>query len=119
MAQDPVHWNALTVTMADVSAAASVWVVSPWDGYIKAMYSVIAAAITAADAVVTIEIGGVEVTGSTLTIATSGSAAGTVDSCFPTALNYVSKGQAIEVISDGGSSTTSIGTFTLFIANNS
>jgi hypothetical protein len=114
--QDPLNWRALTVTMADVSAAASVWVVSPWDGYIKEIYSVINGAITGADAAITVEIGGVAVTGATITIANASSAAGDVDVSYPTALNYVSKGQAIEIISDGASSTTAIGTFTLMIA---
>jgi len=116
MPQDPVNWRALTVTMADVSAPSSVWVVSPWNGYIKEIYTVINEAITGADTVITVEIGGVEVTGSSITIANGSSAAGDVDSAFPTALNYVLKGQAIEVLTSGASSTTAIGTITLLIA---
>ncbi len=115
--QEPVNWHALTVTMADVSAASSAWVVSPWDGHIKAFYSTIATALTGADCNITLEIATVAVTGSAIVITQSGSAAGDVDVAYPTAANYVSKGQVIEVVSDGASSTTSIGTFTIFIAN--
>jgi hypothetical protein len=115
MSQMPNNWRIVTVTMADVSAQSSVWVVSPCDGYIREIYSVIATALTGADAGITVEIGGVAVTGAVITITQDGSAAGDVDSCFPTALNYVRKGQAIEILTDGNSSTTSIATFTLVI----
>lgn len=115
MPQDPVNWRALTVTMADVGTASSVWVVSPWNGYIKEIYSVVNGALGTANAAITVEIGGVAVTGAAITITQSGSAAGDVDSAFPTANNYVLKGQAIEIITDGASSNTVIGTFTLLI----
>jgi hypothetical protein len=113
----PVNWHALTVTLADVSAQTSAWVVSPVDGYIKEFYSTISAAITGADCVVTLKLATVAVTGGVITIANASSAAGDVDSAFPTALNYVTKGQVIEVASGGESSTTSIGTFTIVIAD--
>lgn len=105
----------LTVTMADVSTASSVWVVSPVAGKFTKLYSVINGAITVADAVITTEIGGTLVTNGGLTIATSGSAAGTVDSGTPTAANTLTAGQALEIITDGGSTTTSIATFTVEI----
>lgn len=103
----------LNVTMADVSTGASVWVVSPYAAKIKKMYSVINGAITGADAAITTEIGAVAVTGGAITIANSGSAAGTVDSCTPTAANTVTAGQAIEIITSGASTGTTIATFTL------
>jgi hypothetical protein len=117
MAQNPVNWHHVNGQMTDVSTASSAWVVSPCDGYIKAFYTVIATAITVADANVTLEIGGTAVTGSAIVVAQASAAAGDVDSAFPTALNYVRKGQAIEVVSDGASTTASIMNFTIVIAN--
>lgn len=96
----------LNVHHDDISAAASHWVVAPIAGAIVGFSSVIDAAIATADVVLTLEIGGVAVTGSALTIAFSGSAAGDTDSVVPSAANVVTAGQAIEVISDGGTSTS-------------
>ena len=60
------------------------------------------ACITAC-AALTFEFGGVLVVGSELTIAFTGSAAGVVDGASPTSSRTVTAGQAIEVITDGGS----------------
>ncbi len=103
----------LTVTMADVSTAESSWVVAPVACTFTNLWSVIDAAITSADAEITTEIAGTAVTGGAITIANSGSAAGTVDSTTPSALNTLTAGQALEIITNGGSSTTSIATFTV------
>lgn len=103
----------LTVDMTDISSAGSVWVVSPYAATIEKLYSVISGAITIADAAITMEIAGVAVTGGALTIAFTGSAAGTVDSTTPTAANTVTAAQAIEIITDGGSTDVSRATFTL------
>lgn len=103
----------LNVTMADVSTAASVWVVSPYAATIEKMYSVINGTIATAPAVITAEIAGTAVTGASISITHTGSAAGDVDSCTPTALNTVTAGQAIEILTSGASTNTVIGTFTL------
>jgi hypothetical protein len=103
----------LTVDMTDISAASSVWVVSPYAATITKLYSVINGAITIGDAAITMEIAGTAVTGGGLTIANVGSAAGTVDSATPTAANTVTAGQAIEIITDGGSTDVCRATFTL------
>ena len=103
----------LTVTMADVSTAGSVWVVAPVACTFDGLYSVINGAIATADAAITTEIGGTAVTGGSLTIANSGSAAGDVDSATPTALNTLAAGQALEIITDGASTNTVIATFTV------
>ena len=103
----------LTVDMTDISTAASVWVVAPVACTFTGLWSVINAAITSADAAITTEIGGTAVTGGAITIANSGSAAGDVDSATPTAANTLTAGQALEIITDGGSSTTSRATFTV------
>lgn len=96
----------LNVRIDDISTAQSVWVVSPIAGTIEAIYSVIDGAITGADATLTAELGGTLVTGSSITITQSGSAAGDVDSASPSAANIVTAGQAIEIITDGGSTGT-------------
>ena len=92
--------------IADISTAGSSWVVSPYAGTIKKIYTVIDGAITNADASISFEIDGTAVTDGGITIAYSGSGAGTVDSSTPTAHNTVTAGQAIEIITDGGSTGT-------------
>jgi hypothetical protein len=111
----PLTESAITVTMADLSTASSVYVASPWRGRIDRYYSAIHSTLTTADAVVTMEINTVAVTGSTLTITQSGSAVGDVDVAIPTGANYVNEGDTIEIITNGGSDTTCITTFTIVI----
>ena len=89
--------------------------ISPLAGDITSIYSVINGAITNANATITAEIGGTLVTDSSITIAYSGSAAGGVDSSAPSATNTVTAGQAIEIISDGGSTDVCSATFTIVI----
>ena len=110
----PVY-DVLNVTMADISTASSAWVVAPHAGTISAIYSVINGAIITVNAGITTEIAGVAVTGGAITIAFTGSAAGIVDSCTPTALNTVTAGQAIEIITNGASTNTVMATFTILI----
>lgn len=108
---------AVSAYMADLSTASSTFVVAPFRGRIVRAYSVIHAAISSADAVWTVEINGVAVTGISVTVANSGSAAGDVDVGLPTALaaTYVNEGDVIEFVSDGASSTTCPTTFTAVI----
>jgi len=105
----------ITGTIADISAAASSWVVSPYAGDIVAIYTVINGTVTDADAAITFEIGGSAVTGGAITIAYSGSVAGTVDSSTPTAANTVAAGGAIEVITDGGSTGAALAVVSIVI----
>lgn len=93
----------VTGEIANISSAASSWTVAPISGTITKIWTVIDGAITVGDAAITFELDGVAITGGAITIAHSGSAAGTIDSCTPTALNTVSAGDAIEIITDGGS----------------
>lgn len=104
----------LTTVIDDVSAAQSSWVVAPYAGTIEQIYAVIDTAVTVASATLTAELGGTLVTDSSITI-TTGLAVGDVVSSTPSAANAVSAGQAIEVITDGGSTTASKGTVTLVI----
>lgn len=109
------EYDVLTVQLADISAASSCYVVAPNAGYVRKIYSTISGAITVADAAITASIGGTNMTGGSITIAYSGSAAGDVDSCSPTANNKVNAGQAIKLTTDGGSTDTSIAVFTILI----
>ena len=113
--QPPLTHRFVPVDIVDISTASSNWVVPGFRGRIKAIHSVINAAITSANAAITVEIGGTAVAGAALTIATAGSAAGDVDSAVVPvgATNSFTESQAIEVITDGGSSTTSKSRITL------
>lgn len=95
----------LTAKVTNISTAGSTFVAVPDGGRIVKILTSIKNAITTADAAITFEIGGTAVTNAGITITQSGSAAGDVDSSNPTAANSVEEGDAIEIISDGGSST--------------
>lgn len=112
-AAPPFHHKFLTVDMDDVSTAGSVWVVPGFACKIKKIWSVIDGAIATAPAVITAEIGGTAVTGASISITHTSSAAGDVDSAVPTAANTVAVGQAIELITSGASTNTVKATFTL------
>lgn len=114
---DAVRQNAvvLNAQLEDVSTASSVYVVSPIAGKIIAAYGVLHGAISGANSVVALSIGGVAVTNGSFTVAYSGSAAGDVDSCAPTAANVVTAGQAIKIDTDGGSTGTVKETISILI----
>lgn len=104
----------LALTFPDIGTAGSIYFVAPFAGTITKAWSVIHQAIATTDTLLTIEIDGIAVSSSTITIAFSGSAAGNVDSCTPSALNAFTEGQVIEIISDGATTTTpAIATITL------
>lgn len=77
--------------------------VSPVAGRIIRVYSVLNGVITAADATITVAINGTTVTGATMTITQSGSAAGDVDTADPTTLStsIVKEGDAISFTPSG------------------
>ncbi len=93
----------LTVRIPDISTADSVWIAAPKAGTIISWSTTLQDVITGSDENLHLEIGGVNVTDSDITIAVSGSAAGVVDTASPTANNAVSANQAIEVITSGNS----------------
>lgn len=104
------------VTMADISAASSVFVAMQFRGRVMGAYVTIANAITTADSALTGKINGTAITGFTGTAAFTGSAAGTVFTmATPTAANIVAAGDNVELITDGASSTTAIATWTLWV----
>ena len=94
--------------IADVSTAGQIYVPVPDDceGDIVEIRTALNGAIATANSILTAKVNNVAVTGGTITIAFSGSAAGDTDVCFPTAARTVSAGQAIEIETDGGSTNT-------------
>lgn len=92
----------LHLDIADGSAEAVYYVVSPHAGAISKIYTVIDGAVATADITVTAAIGATPVTNGVVTIATAASAAGDVDSATPTAANTVTAGQAINFTVTGG-----------------
>lgn len=106
---------ALTTRIDDISTASSVWAVSPIAGDVIGIYVVLHNAITVADAVVTAELNGVAMSGLSITCAYTGSAAGSTFSGTPSGSNTVSSGDAIEIITDGGSTTACKADVTIMI----
>src|SRR5262245_8218725 len=111
----PLSEGVLNAQMADVSTSSTVYIPSPWRGRIVRYYSAIANAITTADGSVSLTINGTAVTGSTITITQSGSAAGDVDSAIPTGANYVNEGDYIGIVTTGACDTTCITNFAIVI----
>lgn len=89
---------------ADVGTAGSYWVACPCNGTIVKMSAVSYLANTTTKTVLTAEIGGTLVTAPAWEIGAT-AAAGIVSTVIPTATNTVTAGQAIEIISNGGSAT--------------
>jgi hypothetical protein len=96
----------ITAYLADVSTAGQIYVTPGFAGKIVRCTTALNNAITGADAGLTLKIGGTAVTGGTITITQSGSASGDVDECVPTGANTFTASQAVEIETDGASSTT-------------
>lgn len=105
----------LFTQFTDISTASSEWVASPMAGKVIGIYVTLHTAITAANATVTAEIAGVPLTGLSITITQAGSAPGSTFFGVPSGANTIASGQALEIISDGGSSTTAVATVTVLI----
>ena len=97
-----VKESILNIDIADGSAEATYYVVSPYAGTISKIYTVIHGVVSTADITLTGNIGATPITNGVVTIATAGSAAGDVDSATPTAANTVTAGQAINFVVTGG-----------------
>jgi hypothetical protein len=100
LAEYTIPWQ-----IPDLDATTVAYYVAPFGGRLTKIQSVLHAAITTADAVLTAKINTVAVTGGVVTIATASSAAGDVDSASPTAANLVKAGDVISIESDGASSS--------------
>jgi hypothetical protein len=99
----PNNWYHLNGTLADVSAASGFRFTVPQAGYLRQVKTHLGAAITGADAVVTVSVDGTNLA-PTITIANTSSAEGDVDGAEYFA--PVNAGSRVEVTSDGASSTT-------------
>jgi hypothetical protein len=108
----PISHRVLQCHMLDVSAANSAAYVSvPWKCKLVKLGATIYVAVTTGDAVITCSrvVAGVAtaITGGTITVAQSGSAAGSTFEASPTTELYLNDGDAIAFVSDGGSTETS------------
>ena len=99
-----INETILSLDIADGSADADYFLVSPHAGAISKIYSVIDGPVGTADITITASIGTTPVTGGVITIATANSAAGDVDVATPSAANVVTAGQAIKRAVAGGGS---------------
>ena len=111
----PLQDYFITCELDDVSTASTAYCAAPSAGKIVKIQTVIHGAITTADATVTAEIGGTAITGCSITVTQSGSAAGDVDSCTPSAANDLAEDDAIGIVTDGGSSTATRLTATIVV----
>lgn len=103
----------LTAQIADISSAGSTFVVLP-ACTVTNIWTVIDGAITTGDAAITFENNaGTALTGGSITIANSGSAAGDIDTCATTANNVFTEGQKLEIITDGGSTNAVLARVTI------
>ena len=101
----PTNWYQLDGELADVSAASKLRFVVPTDGYLRKVETSLGAAITGADAVVTVSVDNTALS-PTITIANTSSAEGDYD--IGEFFAPVHKGSFIEVATDGASSTTAV-----------
>lgn len=106
--------NSLTFQVNDIATAQSYWIVTPWAGTISKIYTVVDGTTDTGATTISFELGGTAITNGNVTIA-NGAVAGEVDSSTPTAANTVTAGQAIEVITDGGTGASVNATVTLVI----
>lgn len=102
----PLSRTCMSQTFSDISTASTVYFSAPYDGFLESIQLTLLNAITVADAVVTVEVDTVA-KGTALTIAYTGSGAGTT---FRREYQNVpvKRGSLIEVITDGASTTTAI-----------
>ena len=101
--------------IANLSAAASSFVVVPDGGRIIKITAMGRGAIAGAPAVLSFEIGGVAVTGGGISFTHTSSANGTIFSSEPTALNVVEEGAKIEMITSGASTNAVLAEITFWI----
>ena len=104
------HDGVLQGEIVDISSGASSFTVAlPFDVEITGAYVTMETAITVASADVSFEIGGTAITSMVVTVPTGGAAGDATDAVAPTALNSLTAGTAIEIITDGLSTTASKG----------
>lgn len=97
-----LNQTSLHLDIADGSAEATYYLLSPFAGTISSIQTVIDGVVSTADITVTGKIGSTAITNGVVTIATSGSAAGDVDVATPTAANVITAGAAMNFVVTGG-----------------
>jgi hypothetical protein len=100
--------------MADIGAASSVWFYVPLKSEIVRLSSVLFAAITGADAILSIYINGVSIA-DTLTVPNAGSTAGTKSERNIVAVNTVPAGGVVEIRSNGAPTNSVVASINLFL----
>lgn len=114
-AMDKLNAIPFVVGFADLNTAVSRFVAIPWAGTVVGCYVVNDIANTTTATVITLEIGGVLVIMSALSVGAT-DAIGTVNSAVPTANTTFSAGGAVEIITDGGGAPVMPGSVTLLVA---
>ena len=110
--------NLVVVSVPDAAAldgTAPVRVVSPVDGTITKIYSVIDGALTTGNATLTAAINGNAVPNGVVTVTQAGSAAGDVDVASPSAANTVAAGDLIAITPGGTNDAARTAAITLLI----
>ncbi len=103
----------ITTKLADISTAGQTYVAVPDGGRLIKVFAALGAAITTADATMTVKTA--QGTAGTISVPFSGSAAGNVYTLEPSANNAVNEGETIEIETDGGSTGTAEVEITLVI----
>ena len=96
----------LTAVFDDVSTAGDLLIPVPFSGTVTSVRTVISGTIATADVTLTAKVNSSAMTDGDVLIEYSGSAAGDIDSCTPTAGNTVSTTDYITISSDGASTNT-------------
>jgi hypothetical protein len=112
--RQPSNEVTVTIRSTDMSDAHSQYVAAPVTGNLVRAYSCLQSVITGADATWSMEINGVAATG-TATVTNADSAAGTVDEIIFSNPPGVNKGDTLEFVLGGESSTAAPCTFTAVI----
>lgn len=111
---NPLSYDVLSGQFSDISSAGTVYFCAPYAGFLRSCQVTLNNAITVADSSVTFKVDNVSV-GTALTIAYTSSAKGTTFNKEFTGVP-VKKGSIIEVISDGGATTTCIAPVTITVS---
>ena len=103
----------LTCHIDNISSANDIWVAVPDGGKVIKVMSAISAAISGADATITVSANGASM--GSFAIPNSGSAQGDVATLIPASNNEVQEGDSIQVATDGASTGTVDAMFTIVI----
>lgn len=98
----------VTLRVVDVGTAETIHFAPGFNGRIKRATSCIAGAITGSDSTWKLQISGTDVTNGNATVAVSGSAAGVIDQCIPSALNAFASDQYISLVNAGESTGAAV-----------